>query len=109
MVCVGPGQKPERWFSHEAAHFFEFQFPNVINLNVGGKKFATRLSTLRKYPDSMLAVMFSGRHEVETDQDNNYFIDRSVFEPRLEKTCLRGFRPGLTQTELYSHRRWLEA
>ena len=53
-----------------------FQFPNVINLSVGGKKFATRLTTLRKYPDSMLAVMFSGRHAVDTDQDNNYFIDR---------------------------------
>ena len=29
--------------------------------------------------------------------------------PRCEKTGLRGFRPGLTQTGLYSHRRWLEA
>ena len=26
-----------------------------------------------------------------------------------EKTCLRGFRPGLTQTGQYSHRRWIEA
>ena len=26
-----------------------------------------------------------------------------------EKTFLRGFRPGLTQTGLYNHRRWLEA
>ena len=31
------------------------------------------------------------------------------FEPRCEKTGLRGFRPGPTQTRLYSHRRWLEA
>ena len=30
-------------------------------------------------------------------------------EPSCEKTGLRGFRPGPTQTELYSHRRWLEA
>ena len=29
-------------------------------------------------------------------------------EPRYEKTGLRGFRPGPTQTGLYSHRRWLE-
>ena len=33
----------------------------------------------------------------------------TVFEPRCEKTGLRGFRPGPTQTRLYSHRRWLEA
>ena len=32
-----------------------------------------------------------------------------VFEPRCEKTGLRGFRPGPTQTGLYSHKRWLEA
>ena len=31
------------------------------------------------------------------------------FEPRSEKTGLRGFRPGPTQTGLYSHRRLLEA
>ena len=32
----------------------------------------------------------------------------SSYEPRCEKTCLRGFRLGPTQTGLYSHRRWLE-
>ena len=30
-------------------------------------------------------------------------------EPRYEKTGLRGFRPGPTQTRLYSHTRWPEA
>ena len=30
-------------------------------------------------------------------------------EPRCEKTGLRGFRPGRTQTGLYSHGTWLEA
>ena len=29
----------------------------------------------------------------------------TVNEPRSEKTGLRGFRPGPTQTRLYSHRR----
>ena len=31
------------------------------------------------------------------------------YEPRFEKTGLRGFRPGPTQTGLYNYRRWLEA
>ena len=31
------------------------------------------------------------------------------FEPRSGKTGLQGFRTGLTQTRLYTHRRWLEA
>ena len=32
-----------------------------------------------------------------------------IFEPRSEKTGLLGFRPGPTQTRLYSYGRWLEA
>ena len=32
-----------------------------------------------------------------------------LFKTRCEKTGLRGFRPGPTQTGLYSHRRWIEA
>ncbi|XP_050408781.1 BTB/POZ domain-containing protein KCTD7 [Patella vulgata] len=60
----------------ERRHKHHQKFPSVINLNVGGKVFATRLSTLTKYADSMLAVMFSGRHEVDKDAEGNYFIDR---------------------------------
>lgn len=54
----------------------ENQFPNVINLNVGGYLFTTSLSTLTKYEDSMLAVMFSGRHEIVKDENGRYFVDR---------------------------------
>ena len=32
-----------------------------------------------------------------------------TFEPRCEKTGLRGFRPGPTQTRLCNYRRQLEA
>ena len=34
---------------------------------------------------------------------------RTFSKPRLDKICLRDFRPGSTQTGLYSHSRWLEA
>ena len=37
------------------------------------------------------------------------FLKSGLYEPRSEKTGLRDFRPGLTQTGLYRHRRWLEA
>ena len=30
-------------------------------------------------------------------------------DPRREKTCLRSFRPGPTQTRLFSHNRWLQS
>ena len=35
-------------------------------------------------------------------------VTKIIYEPRREKTGLRGFRPGPTQTGLYSHIRWLE-
>ena len=41
--------------------------------------------------------------------DKQHTISRLRTDPRCEKTGLRGFRPGPTQTGLYSHRRWLEA
>ena len=37
------------------------------------------------------------------------FVFAYIYESRCEKTGLRGFRPGPTQTRLYSQRRWLEA
>ena len=30
-------------------------------------------------------------------------------ERHHDKTRLQGFQPGMTQTELYSHRRWIDA
>ena len=35
-------------------------------------------------------------------------VGAMTFEPRCEKTGLRGFRPGPTQTGLYNHREWPE-
>ena len=53
-----------------------FQFPDVIDLNVGGFHYTTSLLTLRKYEDSMLAVMFSGRYDLVRDEKGHIFIDR---------------------------------
>lgn len=58
------------------ASILMLQFPEVISLNVGGMHFTTRLSTLRRYEDTMLAAMFSGRHYIPRDADGRYFIDR---------------------------------
>ena len=46
----------------------------------------TRLSTLLKYSDSMLAALFSGRYQVDQDKDGNYFLDSNgtVFSHILE-------------------------
>ena len=52
------------------------EFPSIVELNVGGSLYTTRLSTLRKDPTSMLAVMFSGRHMIDRTNDGRFFIDR---------------------------------
>ena len=51
-------------------------FEKVIYLNVGGSRYTTALSTLTKYPNSMLGTMFSGRHALVQQEDGSYFIDR---------------------------------
>lgn len=50
--------------------------PAVVTLNVGGRIFVTKRSTLVQDNDSMLSAMFSGRYKLEQDQQGNYFIDR---------------------------------
>ena len=42
------------------------------------------------------------------DLSIHLLIQTNLYEPRSEKTGLRDFRPGPTQTGLYNQRRWLE-
>jgi hypothetical protein len=39
-------------------------FRESVKLNVGGTRFETTLTTLHRFPESMLATMFSGRHGI---------------------------------------------
>ncbi|XP_029103847.1 BTB/POZ domain-containing protein KCTD6a isoform X1 [Scleropages formosus] len=47
-----------------------------VTLNVGGHLYTTSLSTLQRYPDSMLGAMFRGDLPSARDAQGNYFIDR---------------------------------
>ncbi|XP_041353827.1 uncharacterized protein LOC121371763 [Gigantopelta aegis] len=47
-----------------------------IKLDVGGHVYTTSVLTLTRDPDSMLAAMFSGRHELKREEDGSVFIDR---------------------------------
>lgn len=51
-------------------------FPKIVRLSVGGALFETSIDTLCRDANSMLAAMFSGRHNATTDEDGRYFIDR---------------------------------
>ena len=63
---------------HHGHHASKSQdLPNIIKLNVGGKLFTTKRSTLQKY-DTMLSRKFSGDFDAEYDEESDsYFIDRS--------------------------------
>ena len=69
--------------------------------------------------EDLYSLVFKGK--IDNDQKIKYELfdtldiafqhvsEFCINEPRCEKTGLRGFRPGPTQTRLYSHRRWLDA
>eukprot|EP01087_Luapelamoeba_hula_P024442 TRINITY_DN9301_c0_g2_i1.p1 TRINITY_DN9301_c0_g2~~TRINITY_DN9301_c0_g2_i1.p1 ORF type:complete len:515 (-),score=65.68 TRINITY_DN9301_c0_g2_i1:18-1562(-) len=62
-----------------------------VKLNVGGKKFLVSLSTLTRQKESMLGVMFSGRHTLVRDDEGYVFIDR---DGSLFKHVLAFLRKG---------------
>ena len=65
-----------------------------IKLDIGGHLYTTSTLTLTKDPQSMLAIMFSGRHSVKKEEDGSYFIDRDGTHFRYILNYLRdgGFK-----------------
>lgn len=49
---------------------------SLVKLDVGGISYTTSVVTLTRDPDSMLAAMFSGRHELKKEADGSIFMDR---------------------------------
>lgn len=82
------------------------ELPAIIELNVGGMFYTTRLSTLTKDPESMLAVMFSGRHVIDKTKDGRFFIDR---EGSSFKYILQYLRDGKTPPATEAHNVYEEA
>jgi len=64
-----------------------------VVLNVGGKIFETYLSTLTKYPTSLLGAMFHERnaHMLKPDLSGQFFFDRS---PVIFEAILSFYRTG---------------
>eukprot|EP01126_Amoeba_proteus_P042509 TRINITY_DN4621_c0_g1_i2.p2 TRINITY_DN4621_c0_g1~~TRINITY_DN4621_c0_g1_i2.p2 ORF type:complete len:189 (+),score=65.07 TRINITY_DN4621_c0_g1_i2:71-568(+) len=62
---------------------------DIIELNVGGTVVETTRTTLTSVSDSMLAAMFSGRHELKKDNQGRYFLDR---DPEVFKYVLSFLR-----------------
>jgi hypothetical protein len=75
-----------------------------ILLDVGGRRFSTTRTTLAAEPSSMLAAMFSGRHQLQKDEEGYYFIDRNgdCFGYILDWLRMRQLPPGLTVAQLHA-------
>ena len=59
--------------------------------------------------DSQLSPATMQEYAKNVKQEGYDTHGYGIYEPRSEKTGLRGFRPGPTQTGLYSHRICLDA
>lgn len=52
----------------------------IVNLNVGGKRFSTSRQTLSWIPDTFFTALLSGRISSQRDENGAIFIDR---DPKL--------------------------
>nr|AYM00391.1 kctd21 [Petromyzon marinus] len=75
-----------------------------VTLNVGGTVYTTSLDTLTRFPDSMLAAMFSGKMPTAQDAHGRFFIDRDgkIFRHVLNflRTSRLDLPAGFGETEL---------
>jgi uncharacterized protein YjbI with pentapeptide repeats len=49
---------------------------DIVTVDVGGRLFKTTLTTLRKYPSSLLGMLFSPRFQLRKQSDGSVFLDR---------------------------------
>jgi hypothetical protein len=87
------------------------KFKPHIQLDVGGYCFRTSLTTLRRFPDTMIGVMFSGRHALPLDEEGYFFIDRDGVHFRHILNFLRqpeGFKVDLPEGQLEELKRECE-
>ncbi|XP_066542809.1 BTB/POZ domain-containing protein KCTD12.1 [Hoplias malabaricus] len=73
--------EPERGVSGPGAAESGAPFSEIIELNVGGQVYVTRLRTLVSVPDSLLWSMFSKKNprELARDSKGRFFLDRDGF------------------------------
>jgi hypothetical protein len=66
----------QKWEAEKTALAGVQQFEPIVKLDVGGVRVTTSLTTLRRFPDTMMGSMFSGRHTLPKGEDGYFFIDR---------------------------------
>ncbi len=75
-VLTAANYERTAWEAEKASVADIQKFKPVVKVNVGGTKFTTSLTTLCRFPDTMIGAMYSGRHELVQDDEGFHFIDR---------------------------------
>jgi hypothetical protein len=77
MAIVAAAKEEARVWKAEKERMADvMRFEHKVKLDVGRSRFTTSLATLRRFPDSMIEAMFSGRHALPLDDEGYFFIDR---------------------------------
>lgn len=79
-------------FVVKTTRIMSFGSKGRIRLDIGGNIFTTSRLTLTQDPESMLAAMFSGRHNICLETDGTVFIDRDGTHFRYILNYLRDGR-----------------
>jgi hypothetical protein len=90
------------WEAEKARLSHIQEFKSLVMLDVGGCRFTTSLTTLQRFPDTMIGAMFSGRHALPTAGEY-FFIDRDGTHFRHILNFLRqpeGFKVDLPEGPL---------
>ena len=130
LICVFVLAYAKSRFSHDVAHITTFSYIHKRTVIMGFSREMCNyfiLSLIFFPPVSFLAVLFysgflcvsrlpglfchactilSGLQSQDRMVESTFSRQN---EPRREKTSLPGLTPGLTQTRLCNHRKWLEA
>jgi len=97
---------PRRYTLQPKRQLISTEHDEWVVLNVGGYRYETYASTLRSYPETMLARMFDpdNRKILQKDKNGEYLIDRNgrAFESVLEylRTGRVFLAPGVTEEQL---------
>jgi hypothetical protein len=113
-ILAGAAEEKQKWEAEKTALAGVQQFEPIVKLNVGGVRVTTSLTTLRRFPDTMMGSMFSGRHTITPEEDGYFFIDRDGTHFRHILNFLRspegytGYRVGVSGAEEQELRRECE-
>jgi hypothetical protein len=75
-ILAGATEETKKWEAEKTALAGVQHFEPIVKLDVGGVRVTTSLTTLRRFPDTMIGCMFSGRHALPKGEDGYIFMDR---------------------------------